>query len=131
MAGIAARSNGRRLRTENYTPPIGLQKSSSMNPRVAVPKDRIATFCRDNGIGWLAIFGSALRDDFGPHSDIDVLVRFLPDRVPGLLALAGMELELSKIFDGHKIDLRTEEELSDYFRSDVLRTAQVQYEQDR
>lgn len=102
-----------------------------MNPRVAVPKDRIATFCRDNGIGWLAIFGSALRDDFGPHSDIDVLVRFVPDRVPGLLALAGMELELSKIFDGHKMDLRTEADLSDYFRSDVLRTAQVQYEQDR
>lgn len=102
-----------------------------MNPRVEVPRDRSATFCSDNGIKWLAIFGSALRDDFGPQSDIDALVRFSPDRVPGLLALAGMEMELSKIFDGHKIDLRTEAELSDYSRSDVLRTAEVQYEQER
>lgn len=102
-----------------------------MNPRVSIPKQRIAAFCRQHGIKWLAIFGSALRDDFGPHSDIDVLVRFLPDRVPGLLSLVGMEMELSKIFDGHKIDLRTEAELSDYFRSDVLRTAEVQYEQGR
>ena len=102
-----------------------------MNPQVSIPKQRIATFCRQHGIKWLAIFGSALRDDFGPHSDIDVLVRFLPDRVPGLLGLVGMEMELSRIFDGHKIDLRTEAELSDYFRSDVLRTAEVQYEQDR
>ena len=102
-----------------------------MNPRVSIPKQRIATFCRRHGIKWLAIFGSALRDDFGPHSDIDVLVRFHPDRVPGLLGLVGMEMELSRIFDGHKIDLRTEAELSDYFRSDVLRTAEVQYEQDR
>lgn len=102
-----------------------------MNPRVSVPKDRVAAFCRDNGIKWLAIFGSALRDGFGPRSDIDVLVRFFPDRVPGLLALVGMEMELTKIFDGHKVDLRTEAELSDYFRSDVLRAAEVQYEQDR
>lgn len=102
-----------------------------MNPQVSIPKDCIAAFCRRNGIKWLAILGSALRDDFGPDSDIDVLIRFLPDRVPGLLGLAGMEMELSKIFDGHKIDLRTEAELSDYFRCDVLRTAEVQYEQER
>lgn len=102
-----------------------------MNPQVSIPNDRIATLCRQNGIKWLAIFGSALRDDFRPNSDIDVLIRFLPDRVPGLLGLAGMEMELSKILNGHRVDLRTEAELSDYFRRDVLRTAEVQYEQER
>ena len=74
------------------------------------------------------MFGSALRDDFTPDSDVDVLVEFEPDHVPGLLGVAGLELELSRLFAGRKVDLRTPEDLSRYFRQSVLDTAEVQYE---
>ena len=94
-----------------------------------VPKDRLAAFCRANGIRRLAIFGSALREDFGPDSDIDVLVEFEPARIPGLLGIADLEMELSDLFEGRKVDLRTPEDLSRYFRQQVLDTAQVQYAQ--
>ena len=100
-----------------------------MNPQLAIPKDRLAEFCRTHGICRLAVFGSALREDLGPESDIDVLVEFAPDRVPGLLGMAGMELELSALFGGRKVDLRTPEDLSRYFRQDVLDTAEIQYAQ--
>lgn len=100
-----------------------------MNPQILVSKTAIAAFCQTHGIKRLAIFGSALREDFGPDSDVDVLVEFEPDRIPGLLGLAGMELELSELFTGHKVALRTPEELSPYFRRDVLDTAEVQYDQ--
>ena len=100
-----------------------------MNANVTIPRDRLAGFCLANGIRRLAVFGSALREDFGPESDIDVLVEFAPDRVPGLLGMAGMELELSALFGGRKVDLRTPEDLSRYFRQDVLDTAEVQYAQ--
>ena len=70
-----------------------------------------------------------LKQDFGPESDIDVLVEFEPDRIPGLLGVAGMELELSELFTGRTVDLRTPEDLSPYFRQDVLATAEVQYDQ--
>ena len=100
-----------------------------MNPRLSIPKPELAAFCRAHGIRRLAIFGSALRDDFGPESDIDVLVEFAPGRVPGLLGIAGMEIELSPLFGGRKVDLRTPEDLSRYFRQEVLDTAEVQYAQ--
>ncbi|MCE2493523.1 MAG: nucleotidyltransferase family protein [Alphaproteobacteria bacterium] len=98
-----------------------------MNPQVKIAKSELASFCRAHGIRRLAIFGSALRTDFGPESDIDVLVEFEPDRAPGLLGIAGMEIELSALFGGRKVDLRTPEDLSRYFRQDVLETAEVQY----
>ena len=101
-----------------------------MNPQISVSKTALASFCQEHGIKRLAIFGSALREDFGPESDIDVLVEFEPDRIPGLLGIAGMELELSELFTGRKVDLRTPEDLSPYFRQDVLATAEVQYEQE-
>ena len=101
-----------------------------MNQQVFVPQhDRLAAFCRANGISRLAIFGSALRDDFGPDSDIDVLVEFEPARTPGLLGVAGLETELAVLFGGRKVDLRTPEDLSRYFRRRVLDTAHVQYAQ--
>ena len=77
-----------------------------MNSQVLISKDALAAFCQGNGIRRLAVFGSALRDDFGPESDIDILVEFAPDRIPGLLGVAGMELELSELFSGRKVDLR-------------------------
>ena len=100
-----------------------------MNEQVSVSKEALAAFCREHGIKRLAVFGSALRDDFGPDSDVDVLVEFEPGRVPGLLGVAGLELELSRIFAGREVDLRTPEDLSSYFRQDVLATAEVQFAQ--
>jgi len=94
---------------------------------IDVPRGRIAEFCRKHGIRRLAVFGSALRDDFGPDSDIDLLVEFEPDRIPTLFDIAGMEQELSALFGGRKVDLRTPEDLSRYFRQQVLAEAEVQY----
>ncbi len=100
-----------------------------MNPNVSFSQDCLAEFCHTNGIKRLAIFGSALRDDFGPESDIDVLVEFAPGRAPGLLGMAGMEIDLSALFGGRKVDLRTPEDLSHYFRQEVLDMAEIQYAQ--
>lgn len=100
-----------------------------MNPQISPSKAALAAFCQTHGIKRLAIFGPALREDFGPASDVDVLVEFEPDRIPGLLGIAGMELELSELFTGRKVDLRAPEDLSPYFRRDVLDTAEVQYNQ--
>ncbi len=100
-----------------------------MTVQVPIPKDQLAAFCQAHGIRWMAVFGSALRSDFGPESDIDLLVEFAPDRIPGLFAFAGMELELTRIL-GRKVDLRTPEDLSRYFRQEVLAEAQVQYAQE-
>ena len=98
-----------------------------MSLKLAVPEDALAEFCQEHGIRRLAIFGSALRDDFGPESDVDVLVEFEQDRTPGLFGVAGLEMALSALFSGRKVDLRTPEDLSPYFRQDVLDTAEVQY----
>jgi len=100
-----------------------------MNPQLSIRKTELADFCRTHRIRRLSIFGSALRGDFGPQSDIDVLVEFEPDCAPGLLGIAGMEIELSALFGGRKVDLRTPEDLSRYFRQDILETAEVQYAQ--
>lgn len=100
-----------------------------MNPQLSIPCQQLSAFCLENGIKRLAIYGSALREDFGPDSDIDVLVEFEKDRIPGLMGVAGMEIELSSLFSGRKVDLRTPEDLSPYFRQDVLDAAEVQYAQ--
>ena len=100
-----------------------------MNSQLSIPKAELALFCRTHGIRRLAIFGSALRADFGPGSDIDLLVEFEPGRVPGLPGMAGMEIELSTLFGSRKVDLRTPEDLSRYFHQEVLDTAEVQYAQ--
>ena len=102
-----------------------------MNAQITIPGDRLASFCEERGIRRLAVYGSALRDDFGPESDIDVLVEFEPNRIPGLVALAGMELDLRMIFPDRNVDMRTAEDLSKYFRQEVLNTAEVLYEQGR
>ncbi len=96
-------------------------------PQVEVPQQKIADFCRRYGIRKLALFGSVLRKDFRPDSDVDVLVEFEPGDKVGLLGLAGMERELSSIL-GRKVDLNTAGFLSPSFRREVLREAQVQYD---
>lgn len=96
---------------------------------ISVDQQQLAEFCLQRHIRRMAFFGSVLRADFGPHSDIDVLVEFEPAHVPGLFGIARMERELSTLFGGRKVDLRTPEDLSRYFREDVLKEAEVQYAQ--
>jgi predicted nucleotidyltransferase len=97
--------------------------------KISIPQDEIADFCRRQHIRRLSFFGSVLRDDFGPDSDVDVLVEFEPDHVPGLIRLAGMEIELSQILGGRKVDMNTPQCLSRYFRDQVQSEAKVQYVQ--
>jgi predicted nucleotidyltransferase len=92
---------------------------------IAIPQDRIAAFCRANGIRRLALFGSILRDDFRPQSDIDVLVEFEPGIRVGF-AFIRMQDELSAML-GHRVDLNTSAFLSGYFRDEVLKGAQTLY----
>ena len=96
--------------------------------KIDVSQHQIADFCQRHHIRRLAFFGSVLRDDFKPESDVDVLVEFEPGHTPGLITLAGMEIELSDLLD-RKADMRTPADLSSYFRQDVINMAQVQYEQ--
>jgi predicted nucleotidyltransferase len=93
--------------------------------RIQIPRERIAAFCRTHHIRKLALFGSVLRDDFGPQSDVDVLVEFEPGHVPGL-AFFGMADELSALL-GRRVDLHTPQFLSRYFRDRVMGEAEVQY----
>jgi uncharacterized protein len=83
----------------------------------------LASFCRRHGLRSLALYGSATRDDFTDASDIDILVEFEPGHLPGLIRLAGMELELSALFDGREVELRTYDDLSRYFRDQVRDSA--------
>ena len=93
---------------------------------IEIPKEKIAQFCRRYHIVKLALFGSVLRDDFRPDSDVDVLVEFEPGHTVGLLRMAGLEMELSEML-GRKVDLRTPADLSRYFRDEVVRASEVQY----
>jgi len=95
-------------------------------PRIDIPGEKIAEFCRRNHIRRLALFGSVLRDDFRPDSDVDVLVEFEPGMTPGL-AFFSMQDELSELL-GRPADLYTPQCLSRYFRDEVLREAAVQYD---
>jgi len=94
--------------------------------KLNIPSAELAEFCRRHHIRKLSLFGSVLRDDFKPMSDVDVLVEFEPGSVTGLIRLAGIERELSEII-GRKVDLRTPADLSRYFRGEVLQSAEVQY----
>jgi predicted nucleotidyltransferase len=96
-----------------------------MSLKVSVDQERLAEFCRQNGVRRLAVFGSALRDDFGAGSDVDVLIEFEPGRTPGLTFFS-MQEELSRLFD-RTVDLHTPASLSRYFRSQVLAEAEDQY----
>jgi uncharacterized protein len=92
---------------------------------ISIDKEKIADFCRNHHIRRLSLFGSVLRDNFGPESDVDVLVEFEPDHIPGL-AFFSMEEELSRII-GRKVDLNTSGFLSPYFRDRIERESEVQY----
>ncbi len=96
-----------------------------MRARIPLARERIEAFCRRNHVRRLALFGSVLRDDFGPESDIDVLVEFEPGHVPGL-AFIRMQSELAEIL-GRRVDLNTPGFLSRYFRDEVLSEAEDVY----
>jgi uncharacterized protein len=120
---------GKPLRSESRP---GVRKDrgkwmETKQPKIKIPKDRIAAFCRRHHIRRLSLFGSALRDDFGPDSDVDVLVEFEPGKTPSFFKLFDMEDELSAILEGRKVDVRTPEDLGRYFRQRVLSQALVQY----
>ncbi len=97
-----------------------------MSVRIEIPEDKIAEFCRRNHIRKLALFGSVLRDDFMPESDVDVLVEFEPGHTPGL-AFITMQDELSELL-GRAVDLNTPDCLSPYFRQEVLDETEVLYD---
>jgi predicted nucleotidyltransferase len=98
-----------------------------IRPGLPVDDETLAQFCRRHAIRRLAVFGSALRNDFRDDSDIDVLVDFATGATPGLLRIAQMELELAELIDGREVEIRTYEDLSRYFRDDVAQSATTLY----
>ena len=90
--------------------------------------DALASICRRFYIHRLSLFGSTLKGIDRPNSDVDLLVEFEPDAKPSLLTMAEIELELSDLLGGRKVDLRTAQDLSRYFRDEVVRSAELQYE---
>jgi len=102
-------------------------KGQSMSQeQPGIPKNLLKDFCRKRHIRKLSIFGSYLRDDFGPESDVDFLVEFDPEHIPGLLEMAVVEIEVSEML-GRKVDLRTAQGLSRYFCDEVVAEAEAQY----
>jgi uncharacterized protein len=100
----------------------------NMGIQYKIPKEKVETFCVRNHIRRLAFYGSVLRDDFTPESDVDVLVEFDRDARVGFFELFDMEQEFSRFLDGRKVDMNTPNSLSKYFRDKVLREAEIAYE---
>ncbi len=98
-----------------------------MTARIPLPLDRIADFCEEKGIVRFSLFGSVLREDFGPDSDVDVLVEFDPDVRFGLLELVQMERELGEIV-GRKADMHAPSWLKPWLRDKVVGSAELIYE---
>jgi predicted nucleotidyltransferase len=97
-----------------------------LRPGLVVADSELIAFCRRHAVRRLALYGSALRDDFRADSDVDVLVEFEAGRTPGLLGIASMELELGHLI-GREVELRTYEDLSRYFRDEVRASARELY----
>ncbi len=95
--------------------------------RLGITQDTLHEFCVHHHIRRISLFGSVLRGEERPDSDIDLLVEFEPGKTPGYLALAGMEAELSGLLGGRTVDLRTQADLSRYFREDVIHEAELQH----
>jgi predicted nucleotidyltransferase len=93
-----------------------------MHAALNLDEDTLADFCKRHRIRRLSLFGSYLKGVARPESDLDLLVEFEPESIPGLLGMAGMEIELSGMLGGREVDLRTVGDLSHYFRDEVLRT---------
>ena len=98
-----------------------------MASRIQVDQAALAAFCRRNAIVKLAFFGSVLRDDFTPESDVDVLVEFAPGRTPGFFGLHAMEQELVGLLGGRRVDMLTFKGLNPRLRDRVVASAEVQF----
>lgn len=98
-----------------------------LEERIRLSQAELEEFCRRHHIQKLAFFGSVLREDFGPDSDVDILVEFERDHVPGYFRLSAMESDLSDLL-GKKVDLRTPGEISEFYRDRVVSSSQVRYE---
>ena len=90
--------------------------------------DALASICRRYRIRRLSLFGSTLKGMARPDSDVDLLVEFEPSATPSLFTMAEIELQLSPLLGDRRVDLRTVQDLSRYFRDEVVRTVEVQYE---
>jgi predicted nucleotidyltransferase len=90
-------------------------------------QETLTHLCRYRHIRRLSLFGSVLKGNDRPDSDVDLLVEFEPSAKPSLLDMASMEEEFSSLLGGRRVDLRTAPELSRYFRDEIVRTAEVQY----
>jgi hypothetical protein len=99
-----------------------------MTERLFKDREALAALCRRYQIRRLSLFGSTLKGTNRPDSDVDLLVEFEPDARPSLLTMAEIELELSPLLGGRNVDLRTAQDLSRYFRDEVVQTAEPQYE---
>lgn len=98
-----------------------------MSMNIKIPNKSLRTFCKRNHIKKMSLFGSVIRDDFGPDSDIDILVEFEEGHTPSFFKLFDMEEELTDILGGRKADIRTKEDLSKYIREEVENNSVVQY----
>ena len=98
-----------------------------MSTRLALDRQRLAEVCRSYHVRRLALFGSALHEDFRPDSDVDLLIEFDPDRRPGMVGLHQLEEELSGVFGGHRVDLVNPRYLNRRIRDSVLDEAEVQF----
>lgn len=101
--------------------------TQSVRARIKTAQAQIAAFCQRHHIRKLSLFGSVLGDDFRSDSDVDVLVEFEPGHVPGFFGIVRLETEMAELLHVSRIDLRTPEDLSRYFRDEVLASAEVQY----
>jgi len=119
------RLNTNKIATQVYNSDL----MERLSQKIKVDKGRLGEFCRQRHITRLSLFGSVLRDDFASDSDVDVLVDFEEGHTPGFLRVAQIERELSMLLDNRRVDLRTFQDLSRYFRKEVLAAAEVQYAQ--
>lgn len=103
------------------------ERGDALAARIPIDQKAIAAFCQRHHVRRLALFGSVLRDDFRADSDVDVLVEFEPEHVPGFIALHGLEEELAAMLGGHRVDLVTERFLNHRIRDRVLASAEVQF----
>lgn len=132
LAWIDAQAESLKISRSDYlvflsriSPKLPLQELRIL-ARIPLSQDFLKDFCKKYHVKKLSLFGSVLRDDFTAQSDIDILVEFDPKHIPGYFTLSEMEIKLSESFK-RKVDLRTAQELSKYFRNEVLQEAQVIY----
>jgi predicted nucleotidyltransferase len=94
---------------------------------ILFPETVLADFCRKNGIARLSLFGSVLREDFGPGSDVDVLIEFLPEERAGLLRLMRIERDLADLLGVQKVDVRLPDAFDPILLKEVMSQAEEIY----